>query len=198
MGCSVCTGLALIVVPLVAFTGGAWAMGRLARGFVMTRDLAGLPARHQKPLNSRCGGYRAAAVRRHWGALSKDGLATARTLLKLDLAFPIVYAGSLFASLSCAWIWFGRPFTAWLVLPFALLAISDWTENLVHLRLLPTTPTTSPHVPTAPLAVASWATRVKLWLFTACVIVVLAAGAIVALKARPHPAAGDQTSGAPP
>jgi hypothetical protein len=197
MECSVCTGLALVVVPLVAFTGGAWAMGRLARRFVMTRDLEVLPARHQKLLNTRFGGYRAAAVRRHWGALSKDGLAVARRLLKIDLAFPIVYAGSLFASLWCAWNWFGRSFTGWLVLPFALLAIADWTENTVQLRLLPTEPTTSPDVPGGPLAVASWATRIKLCLFTACLIVVIGAGAVVALKARPQPGPGDQTSGAP-
>lgn len=85
------------------------------------------------------GPYRLVDVQTRYGTLkaTPGGLAAERWRLKLDLLFPWCYGAALSLSLLLGWADAGRPFPpAWVVLPIAVAAVSDWTENLTQLTLL--------------------------------------------------------------
>jgi hypothetical protein len=127
----------IAVLPYITFRAGSWIMGRLSgRREVVDRLEEKLSKKERVPLNQRLLGYDLAAVRRLWGALDAGLLEREQTALRLDRISPLLYGAALAASLLLAWRFRGQPFAGWLLLPPAIYALADWTENLVQLRQL--------------------------------------------------------------
>jgi hypothetical protein len=116
----------LLLLPAVAFLGGAW----------LLLKLSGRGEPPQKPLNRRFG-YDISAARDYWGALGESGRRAERRFLELDLAFPLVYGGALAASLLMARSSLKNPLPLALILaPVAVTLLADWTENVIQLNQL--------------------------------------------------------------
>ena len=126
---------AVVLLPIVVLVAGGTVMN-VASG----RRLPANSSRSGEkltPLNQRWLGYDAAAIASYWGGLDPEGKDAERRFLQFDLVFPTLFAAALAASVLAGVRLAGRRFSpAW---PLALVAIglfSDWTENLVQLRLL--------------------------------------------------------------
>ncbi len=144
----------LLAVPAIAFLAGAWLMNRIAARGPMPRP----------PLNMRFH-YDKAAAETYW-----EGFADVRrelVFLRLDLAFPLLYGGTLAASLWIAHNRLGLGFSPlWILAPVGLIVLADWTENLIQLdQLRKFLAKGSPAVQAGPIQVASAATASKLALF---------------------------------
>lgn len=130
--------LAVVVVPGVAFGSGIWAMRKLAdRAYVQARLREVADPADQAPLNRRYRGYDAPAVARHWSALDDRALRSEDYVLKLDLAFPVLYGGAVLLSFLYAQLLLYDPEPRyWLTLPVLIAVLADWVENLVLLKQL--------------------------------------------------------------
>lgn len=170
-------GIGLAVLPIAVLAAGVWGFSRIRDGATSTAP--------GKPLNQRFFGYDATAAKEYW---SKTDATKERLLLEVDLVFPLIYGAAFLTSLLVSRALLGRPFAvAWIVVPTAILILSDWIENTVHLRELSCFTRISSIDPSGWIAVASGATIVKLWLFVALLAVAGALGLWVAFsKASPH------------
>ena len=129
--------MAILAMPIIIFRGGAWVMSKMTNRQYVTSVLCrkAAPA-DRRPLNRRLG-YDLSAVNRHWGALDDTAINIEQRFLQLDLVFPVLYGTAFAASLLMAWAMLGRPFhLAWIIVPVAVIVLSDWTENLVQLGQL--------------------------------------------------------------
>lgn len=115
---------ALLLLPVVVFVGGAWAMS-IVSGRQTVSD--------QKPLNQRFG-YDTRAADRYWAALDTAARRAEQQFLELDLVFPVFYGTALAVSLLAASAMLGGPVhAAWLIVPVIVTVVADWVENLVQL-----------------------------------------------------------------
>ena len=157
----------LVLLPLALIVG----LGKAMIRFVRRHPVAAphILNHAQKPLNRRLHGYDADDVAAHWAPLSEPRLRQERTLLRLDLVYPLFYGGILMLALLQAWEWLGRPFVVhWLAVPVALTVLADWMENGVQLLQLrrwmradePGVKDLSPFL----IRLASLATCTKIWL----------------------------------
>jgi hypothetical protein len=111
-------------------------------------------------------------VQRHWEGLDDTQVAAERTVLRLDLAFPLLYGGSLLFSLFTAREALRsttRP--ALLATPVLITMAADWVENTVLLSQLEAFAAKGPLRPSA-IAIASTATTTKLVCFAGSVLLV--------------------------
>jgi hypothetical protein len=115
----------LLVIPVIVFLGGAWLMNQIA-------ERGAIP---KPPLNMRFH-YDKAEVETFWRAFAD--VRRELVFLRLDLVFPLLYGGTLAASLWIARARLGLGLSPlWLLAPVALTVLADWTENLVQLGQLP-------------------------------------------------------------
>ena len=136
------------------------------------------------------GPYDRAHAEAYWAALAKapavEGhapLASERFLLRIDLVFPLIYGGALAAGLWFSARALGYPgIGAWLMLAVLLLIVADWTENLVQLAELSRFTANQP-ASTAWIALASAATGLKTRLVIALMLLDVAAGLWVFVRA---------------
>lgn len=132
------SAVAVVVVPGVAFTAGAWVMRKLAdRAYVKARLRDAAAPEDRKPLNLRPLGYDADAVSRHWSALDDRALRSEARVLKLDLGFPILYGGVLLLSMLYVQVLMSDPgLKIWQWFPVAIAVAADWLENSILLSQL--------------------------------------------------------------
>ncbi len=151
----------VVALPCVAFVFGAWVLGRASgRDLVRARLLDAAP-QDRTPLNQRLH-YDAAAVERHWQVLDDAALAAERIFLRLDLAFPPLYGGTLLFSLFTARAALRSSVPpALLAAPVVVTMAADWVENTVLLSQLDAFAAGQP-LPPSSIALASAATAVKL------------------------------------
>lgn len=125
------------------------------------------------PLNFRMGGYGVADAIAYWNWLGPEGRLSEQRFLKVDLFFPLLYGGSLLVSLLLTWRWLGRPFGRfWLIAPVVITVLTDWIENLVHLRQLRRY-FQGERVESGWIQVASTATSVKIvFFFVSCLLLI--------------------------
>lgn len=167
----------LFLLPWIVFAAAGGIM-RKASGRARVHELLA----HAAPEDRRTPGmrlsYDAAAVRRHWAALDADGLRRERRFLRLDLAFPVLFAGAFAYSLLAASRLLARPIgPGYLLVPVVLMLAADWTENVTLLGQLQRF---SAHEALQPeqVRLASHATRAKLLLVL--VLALLLAGLLLA------------------
>jgi hypothetical protein len=125
------------MLPIVVFLTGSTLMSKLTDRKRVLDRLNGMEAvNERKPLGERPG-YDLPAAVRYYSALDKPALESERKFLEMDLLFPFLYGGALAASLLLVWSVLGRPFSpVYLIGPVAATLFSDWTENLLQLRVL--------------------------------------------------------------
>ena len=174
-------GLAITLLPQVAFWAGSIVMVHLSGRREVRKRMKELPKRDQKPLNQRLGGYDLSAVQRLWGALAAPPLGSKghtlleseRLALRLDLLFPLLYGSAFAVSLLLAWQ--SRHATAapgWLFVPVVICVLADWTENTVQLKQLKLFQGDPSSLQESWIRVASAATRIKLLFFTVCSLLI--------------------------
>lgn len=152
--------------PVVVLLGGdevlSTASGRSAATHQLTDGKQDTP----KPLNLRWFGYGTDAAKTYWCWLKSAGRDAERTFLTMDLLFPLFYGGALAASLGWVWMTLGRPFhPAWIIAPLAMIAMADWTENLIQLaQLRHYVPSDESRIQDLWIHLSSCATIIKLWL----------------------------------
>jgi hypothetical protein len=134
--------------------------------------------------------YDRAYAETYWRTLAAappvDGYApfeSERRLLKIDLAFPLIYGGALAAGLCFSLRGLGYPAAATAAMLAVLLTvIADWTENLSQLNALSRF-TAAGHAPASVLALANAATCSKTALVFVLVPVNLGAGLWLCVRA---------------
>ena len=188
MGALILKLLRILALPVVVFAlGGLLLFLPAHRDQVAKRLEAQAAPADRPPLNQRqC--YDRAAVARHWGALDETTRADERLFLQLDLAFPFLYAGAIAASLFLAWALAGKPVpVAWVLVPPVLMALADWTENLVQLAQLARFGDGSrgeSALQAGWIEVASWATLVKLEAIFGSLLLLLGLAVATVVRAR--------------
>lgn len=134
-------------------------MRALPPGRRLAAQLVRLPPHVRTPPYLRWRGYTAGDLATLHARLDEAGRAAFRRMLKIDLGFPIVYGIGGGLAVSCLARHGADGAAAWIAsFVLVLLAVADWTENLLLLDQFP---------PTEPAAasrvrIASVATRAKL------------------------------------
>jgi hypothetical protein len=169
------TAAAIILIPAVAFAGGAYLIQTLP-GKRPTQSAVGGGA-VPRALNLRLGGYRPADVEQYWAALGPEGRGVEIQSLRIDLAFPLLYGAAMgWALLTGKKTLRGRASVAWL-LPLVATVIADWTENGIQLsQLRAYVSRGASSLDTNLIGIASWATTTKLVLFVATYLIILIVG----------------------
>lgn len=177
----------ILALPVIAFSGGLWLMSQMSdREYVLQRlNESTLSSSEKIPLNQRPA-YDREAVARYLKAFDARALTAERKFLEMDLIFPFIYGGALAISLLLTWHLLGRPFSPlWIIAPLALMALADWTENLIHLSQLKRFVLHGESaLESSLIQIASLATCIKL-LFS-FVLVMLFIGLVLWMLVRPH------------
>lgn len=179
--------LAAIALPLVIGAVGVQLI-RMISGIRYCDQLRGdLPAADRVPLYRRIGGYDAAAVERHWSRVAGDehaGTCEVR-LLKMDLLFPFVYCGAFVVSVLILGALAERSvmlFVGLAMVVFAITFFSDLIESFVQLDQLQRYLVGGPReLSDRWIAIASAATRIKLYGLMAASLIVILMGVAVLL-----------------
>ncbi len=167
----------MVSLPLVVFLAGSRLMAKVSKQEHVLQRLSRLPdPDDRKLLNKRFGGYDAAAVARHWGALDITALGDQRWALEMDLLFPVCYGAAFLASLLFAWATLGRPFDFyWLLAPVGVTILADWTENTFQqVQLQRYTEDPASGLQPGFVQIASAATMIKLGSFSAMILLLAA------------------------
>lgn len=152
----------MIALPFAVFASAGWLMQEISGRKAIVALYQGAAEELRKPLNLRPFGYRESQVTGQWKLLGELRPQHER-FLEYDLIFPFFYAGAFAVSLLVGWTLLGRPCQPfWALLPALLMAVADWTENLIHLGQLRRF-VESGDVSAGWIALASSATVLKLW-----------------------------------
>ena len=114
-----------------------------------------------------------------WSGASSESSTASRldreqNALRLDLIFPVLYATAFAVSLLLPWRAWQETSGIWLLVPVVIYLLADWTENLVHLRLLRLYRDVGPQaVESGWVQIASRATTTKLLFFLGSQFLVL-------------------------
>ena len=157
-----------IALPALVFVGGVTLMSLLTHN-ANVQQITNL-----KPLNKRAAGYSSSDVIHFWNAINESkelNLRNERKLLKIDLVFPVLYTSAFFIALWLLWGLSGQPFAiTYVVILLAGILLADWMENCLQLHQInayigsiDASRSVELVINNNLLAVASIATRVKLW-----------------------------------
>ncbi len=152
--------------PVAVLLGGSWMISQVSGRTAAMNRLTDEKQDNPKPLNRRWFGYGTEAAKKCWSWLKPAGRQAEEKFLTLDMLFPLFYGGALAASLWWVWMALDRPFhPAWIIAPLAVIAMADWTENLIHLAQLRhyVSSNESP-IQNLWIQLSSVATMIKLWL----------------------------------
>ncbi len=152
--------------PVAVLLGGSWMISQVSGRTAAMNRLTEETQDNPKPLNLRWFGYGTEAAKKYWSWLKPAGRQAEEKFLTLDMLFPLFYGGALAASLWWVWMALDQPFhPAWIIAPLAVIAMADWTENLIQLAQLRhyVSSNESP-IQNLWIQLSSVATMIKLWL----------------------------------
>lgn len=194
--------LLAVVLPWIVFGAGASVMIAVSDRIQEFDEPTGwFPPSYSDnyPLNRRITGYSAEQAKAYWkdvkeqpatdsdapsGEETREQLEAERSLLKIDLLFPIFYGGAFLFGLLFVRRYLQPPMgTLPLALPVAITCLADWTENSIQLSQLSRYETKGT-VDALAIGIASLATQVKLVAFIACGLLLLILGIRAALTLR--------------
>jgi hypothetical protein len=163
------------------FFGGVRIFAALGRASIFEQPAARLADRGDREAPyRRFRGYNAAALQRYFSGFDRAAFEAFRRTLQADLLFPLFYGGAIAAALFIGTAHLQHPFpSAWIPVLTLLPMAADWTENVSLLRQLPRFESGEAPDERA-VALASAATRAKLWLLVisfgaACAVAVAVA-----------------------
>jgi hypothetical protein len=130
--------LQAIWLPVVACLSAGLIMIAASGHTYVTQQLEERAAPNDRTqLNMRLQGYDTTDVAQLWGVLDRRALDSERRFLQLDLLFPLFYGGAFLLALLRVRRDLEKAFSpVWLIAPVAITALTDWTENLIHLAQL--------------------------------------------------------------